>query len=414
MIHPAVSRRRFLRTSLALGVAASSGQFSRAFAQDQLTASQLIQGKSDELEILSSTPEVLQSPLDALRGRITPLDKLFVRNNQALEGSNTLQPFGGNDWSVEFTGLLNKAARIDLATLRELPRTSVEMVLQCSGNRRKSFSATAMTEGTQWGRGGIGNVVFSGVKLSEVMRHLGLEPQAETRYVAAEGKDLPAPGKADFEHSLPWSDIADTAIFALSLNGAPLPMVHGGPVRLVVPGYYATCCLKWLSRLRFETEESRNEHHAVRYRMPHRLLTPGDHFHYTLQNSAPSWRMRLATMVTSLPTPYRDGDKLFVRLPTGRTRFEGWAWNDGQAPISEVLMSTDLGQSWQRTPFSPNGNAFAWQPWSVAVDIPQGTSEYWIRAVDALGRAQPLDGSILWTPPGYEWNGAERIHVQST
>lgn len=410
----AVSRRRFLQTSMVLGAGAASGGAVRLFAQEPLTASKLIAGKSDELEILGTSPEVLQSPVSALRRRITLPSELFVRNNQKIDGSNTLEPFSGDQWTVEFTGLLNKQARLDLPTLRSLPRTSVEMVLQCSGNRRKSFNSAAMTEGTQWGRGGIGNVVFTGVRLSAVMQHLGLEPLPEARFVAAEGKDLPAPGKADFEHSVPWNDIAETAVIALSLNGAPLPLVHGGPVRLVVPGYYATVCMKWLSKLRFESEESRNEHHAVRYRMPDRLLTPGDHYDYTIGNSVPSWRMRLATMTTSLPTPYLDSDKWFVRLPQGRTRLEGWAWNDGTVPITEVLYSADQGQTWQRTPFTPGKNPFAWQAWSAEVDVPKGISEHWIRAVDALGRTQPLDGAVIWTPPGYEWSGAERIHIQST
>ncbi len=179
----AVSRRRFLQTSMVLGAGAASGGAVRLFAQEPLTASKLIAGKSDELEILGTSPEVLQSPVSALRRRITLPSELFVRNNQKIDGSNTLEPFSGDQWTVEFTGLLNKQARLDLPTPRSLPRTSVEMVLQCSGNHRSSFSKAAQTQGTQWGPGGMGSIKFTGVRLSKVLEHLGVEPKPEARYV---------------------------------------------------------------------------------------------------------------------------------------------------------------------------------------------------------------------------------------
>jgi hypothetical protein len=88
------------------------------------------------------------------------------------------------------------------------------------------------------------------------------------------------------------------------------------------------------------------------------------------------------------------------------------AFNDGQAPIENVLVSTDRGQSWSRVKLETPDSAFAWYRWSHDLKLPAGEHEIWTRAVDRLGRSQPIDGSIHWNPSGYEWNGVEKISVQ--
>jgi DMSO/TMAO reductase YedYZ molybdopterin-dependent catalytic subunit len=263
------------------------------------------------------------------------------------------------------------------------------------------FSRTAQTEGTQWGRGGIGNVTFSGVKLSAIFDKLNLEPSPQARFVCAEGVDGPSPGEEDFEHSIPLADVVDSALFALQMNGQPLPQIHGGPVRLVVPGYYATMNVKWLSRLRFESMESTNHNHVPRYRTPDHPIEPGSRFEFTIPNSTPTWKMNVATLVTSHAEQNR--------VDAGTQRISGWAWNDGRAEIADVLASYDQGESWRRTQLEQNNGPYAWRGWRLDARFQPGTHSVWIRAVDALGRSQPLDGSIAWNPRGYEWNGTEKL-----
>jgi len=263
------------------------------------------------------------------------------------------------------------------------------------------FSRAAKTEGTQWGRGGIGNVRFGGPKLSEVLRHLKVEPAPTAQYVAAEGFDAPAPGKNDFEHSIPLGDVLDRAFLATTMNGEPLPAIHGGPVRLVTPGYYGTVQLKWLSRLRFEGDESANPYHADLYRTPNRRLSPGEKFRFDRSNSTPTWTMKLASLITS----HSDGQQ----VGTEPTQVSGYSWNDGSAPLQSVLLSTDLGQTWNRVPLTLSKSPYAWSRWSAPVTLQSGRNTVWITAVDALGRTQPDDGAIAWNPAGYEWNGVEKL-----
>src|SRR3546814_2290937 len=99
--------------------------------------------------------------------------------------------------------------------------------------------------------------------------------------------------KPDFEHSLLVADVLERSIFALKLNGEDLPGIHGGPVRLVTPGLFGTMQVKWLTRLRFEVSESAHFYHATEYRVPLRLLRPGEKFRFTLANSRPTWTIRL-------------------------------------------------------------------------------------------------------------------------
>ncbi len=287
--------------------------------------------------------------------------------------------------------------------MTELPTTSVDVVLQCSGNGRALFNAGAQTKGTQWGHGGMGCVQFEGVRLSDVLKHLQLDVNKDARFITAEGRDEALPGKEDFEHSLPVDEVLNRSLIALRMNGKDLPAVHGGPVRLVTPGVYATMHFKWLSKITFTAEESRNHHHATRYRMPRQRIKPGEDFKANLENSRFNWRMNVKSVVLD-PAP---GGK----LKAGSTTIRGVAFNDGSAPIDLVLVSTDRGQTWQKAKVEKAAGRFAWYPWSFETNLAAGEQVIWSRAVDALGRSQPSNGSIRWNPEGYEWNGVEPVTV---
>lgn len=395
------TRRDFLHGASALAGALAARRWGAA-QETAASAPQLIPGKSAELAIHTADPLVLETPLERLADHdVTPASELFVRNNSNPEGMATLEPPARPDWKIEWVGLSKPVEPTTLRALAEMPREEVEMVLQCSGNGRSMFSRAAKISGTPWGRGGIGNVRFAGVRLSDVLRRLGAKPDKSARFVTAEGFDAPPPGRDDFEHSLPLDDVLETSLLALTLNGESLPAIHGGPVRLITPGYYGTVQMKWLTRLRFEAEESASEHHAVRYRTPHRLLQPGEAFEFNLRNSAPTWRMKVATLVTS----HRGGEN----VPPGKLAVSGYAWNDGRAPLRDVEFSIDHGASWRQASLHLAKSPYAWSRWTATLDATKGPLTLWVRAIDALGRSQPNDGQIAWNPGGYEWNGVEKL-----
>jgi sulfite oxidase len=397
-------RREFFKrvgatVAVAYGVAPAG-----ALADPGQSADSLLPGKDPRLVVHAAAPAVLETPLDLLaKDRITPIDALFVRNVQHSAALLTIKPPSLTGWKIELAGLVDRPQIINASLLEDLEQVAVEMVLQCSGNGRSLFSAAAKTKGTAWGRGGMGNVRFSGVRLQTVLDHFGIEPKSEARYLSAEGVDDPAAGEQDFEHSLPLADALKKSVLALRINGEPIPAVHGGPVRLVTGGYYGTMHVKWISRLRFDAEESNHTSQVPHYRTPLIPIAPGEAFDATLANSESNWRMKIKSVVLS-PLP---GAKLNI----GEVSTSGVAFNDGEAAIETVLVSGDAGRTWQKAEVEAPDSPYAWYRWQARLNLPAGRQQIWARAIDKLGRTQPLDGAIHWNPNGYTWNGVDKIDV---
>jgi DMSO/TMAO reductase YedYZ molybdopterin-dependent catalytic subunit len=363
----------------------------------------ILEGKDPSMAVLSESPLVLETPLSRLVGeRITDKRHLFVRDVQDLDAGLTIEPLPIDGWTIELSGLITPPrVIIHVEDLLKMEQVEHEMVLECSGNGRENYSGIP---GTPWGLGGVGNVRFSGVPLSAVLEKHGVRVAPEVKFITAEGRDLPVgPERPDFEHSLPVADVLERSLFALKLNGEDLPGIHGGPVRLVTPGFFGTMQVKWLSHLRFEVSESTTFYHVSEYRVPLRRQKPGEKFRFSLENSRPTWSLRLMSYILE---PQQNGT-----VPAGPVRVSGIAYNDGSAPLESVLVSFDRGESWKAAAFTRPDSPYAWHQWTTEADLQPGPHEIWSRAVDALGRSQPLDGSIYWNPNGYEWSGVYKTQV---
>jgi sulfite oxidase len=363
----------------------------------KIAVSDWINGIDKRLEVMSAKPLVLSTPVSLLaEKRITDKEYLFVRNIQDLAEGMTMEPLPLEGWEIELTGLIRPfRVVIPAEDLPKMQQVEYEMILQCSGNGRNEYTGI---KGTPWNQGGVGNVRFAGVPLKAIFGKYNVSVDPQVKFVTAEGHDGPMGlEKPDFEHSIPAADVLERGILALKLNGEPLPGIHGGPVRLVTPGLFGTMQIKWLTRLRFETAESPNFYHATEYRVPHALLKNGERFRFTLENSRPTWDIRLMSYILN-PEPG-------ATLKAGPVTISGVAYNDGKAPIESVLVSVDRGQSWQPAEFDVPDSPYAWYRWKTQVRLGPGNHEIWARATDALGRSQPLEGKIFWNPNGYEWTG---------
>lgn len=408
-----LSRRRFLHAAgagAAAGVLLQNPAFpggaSSAFAADTAPdAASVVAGKRSGLIVHNTKQAEIETPLAMLREHaVTPKELLFVRSNQELAGTRTTKPVETDDWKIEIVGLVETPHTVGLDDLRKFESSEVEMVLQCSGNGRALFSKAAKVAGSPWTQGAMGNVRFAGPRLKSVLDALKLNISPAATFLTAEGKDGPAkPDAADFEHSMPLADALARGILALELNGEPIPAVHGGPVRLAMPGYYGTMSMKWLSRLRLDDRETYNHHQRRRYRSPSEPIKPGSPFEYDFNNSDANWRMRIKSVIFA---PL-DGET----LKAGKTTVRGVAFNDGAVKIDAVELSLDDGRTWRRAKLETPNSPYAWHPWTADIDVDRGTHRILARAVDALGRTQPLDGSIGWNPAGYCWNGVQRVQV---
>ena len=189
-----MDRREFLRKGAA---AVGSLPVWNAIAQGEATlrAAEVVAGKDPRLKVVETKPIVLETPLELLaQQRVTPKEILFVRNNVDLAGANRVARHDGafelaiREWQAGASDgdcVPGGEKRISVEALRALPQTAVEMVLQCSGNSRSLMSAHAPIKGTAWDRGGVGNVVFGGVKLSSVFEKLGVRVASAARFLTA-------------------------------------------------------------------------------------------------------------------------------------------------------------------------------------------------------------------------------------
>ena len=401
-----VSRRGFLKAT-GVGVEISKTLLpmtSLISAQNQADAFKEVLGKDQRMIVHNWRPGVLETPLELLRQhRVTPKELLFVRNNQVPDNALSIKPLPLEGWIIEVIGLVKYPRRVRAEDLTSYQQTEVEMVLQCSGNGRAYYASGVRTRGTQWQKGGVGNVRWGGVPVRVLVEQLKLEVDPAARFITAEGSDSPAAEAADFEHSLPLEDVLDRAILALRMNGEPIPAIHGGPVRLIIPGYYGTMNIKWLSRLRFGDQETNNYNHMPRYRTFNQPIQPGTSPLFTFNNSTPNWHQRIKSMIWR---PLEGGS-----VPAGRLEVSGVAWNDGLVKIEAVDLSTDGGRNWRQARLDVPSSPYSWYLWDIDLELPSGLHELWARAVDTAGRTQPLDGSIYWNPSGYEWNGVDKVNV---
>jgi DMSO/TMAO reductase YedYZ molybdopterin-dependent catalytic subunit len=405
-------RRSFMRR-LGLTAAVTAGLpgiGSRAWAQDAPPASELVTGKLDDMIVHTQQPVQMETPLDVLReGRITDKAYMYIRNNQDLEGhlNTDASPASLEDWEIYVTGLVNRVGFVRAGDIRDLDvePAEVEMVMQCSGNGRAFFSDFERASGAQWRHGATANITFGGVRLSDFLADYELHEDA--RFLTAGGQDRPAaPTGPDLERSVPLADVMGNAIIAFEMNGEPIPAVHGGPVRLILPGFYGINNIKWLNQLRFDARPTTNANQLPRYRVPHERLEPGEEFTFTEANSRPNWLQNTKSFVWA---PL-GGEE----VEAGAVEFSGPAWTAGRSRVVAVEVSSDEGESWHQAELEAAEGPYAWSLWRALVELEAGEREVWVRAVDDAGHSQPLRGDLFWNPSGYEWNAVERIRVNVT
>lgn len=318
----------------------------------------------------SSTIETKRSAFGA--GLITPVQQLYVRNNLPAPAPTILEQ--REDWSLTLEGVKSPRA-LTLRELKSLGSETLPMVLQCSGNGRGFFPSKPA--GTPWQVGAAGCVVWTGVPLRTVVEALGGVLDGMRFITGTGGEQLPAgidPLSIMVERSLPLKALGD-AMLAWELNGEPITLAHGGPLRLVFPGYTGVNQIKYVKRVAFTAEETQAKimSHGYRISPPGGKADPAQPS--VLEMGVKSW------INTPLP---EQGE-----LRAGRHQIQGVAFG-GTEGIRGVEVSIDGGKTWKQARFTgPELGKFAWRQFALAVDLPAGSHALVSRAVDKAGRVQP-------------------------
>lgn len=348
-----------------------------------------------ELLLLTSSPPQLETPLKYFRELITPNEALFVRWHL----SNIPTTVDLDTWRLVVHGNVEKPISLSLDDLKKFEKISFTAVIQCAGNGRSFFEPPIF--GGQWLNGAMGNVTWGGVRLKDVLKSAGLK--TGSLEIVFKGLDKAAlPATPGFLKSLQVDKaLEDDIMIAYEMNGQELPMLNGFPVRLVVPGWYATYWVKSLSDIEVTDKPSESFWMKNAYRIPDDpcgCVEPG---------AAPKKTVPINRMTTrSLLINPEDGTRLKSGQPV---ELMGVAFSGGYS-IKEVLVSVDGGMNWSPARLGKDIGRYSWvqwfYPWQPAKPA---TYQVMVRATNSIGESQPLDG--LWNPSGYLLNKIERHNL---
>jgi sulfite oxidase len=356
----------------------------------------LVAATKPELKILPTVELNAETPAHLLDDDITPVSRLFARNTGTMPLPTAADVAA---WTLTIDGCVRTERRWTLAELqRQFEPVTRIAVLECAGNGRAFFPEPAGT--VLWNHGAAGCVAWTGARLADLLHHCGLTPDAV--YTGHHSPDLrPDRSGPALSRGLPIAKaLAPETLVAWALNGAPIPPLHGGPLRIVAPGYPGSASQKWLTRIAIRDREHDGERmRNLHYRLPRVPVRPGESFDEALFD-----------VITDIPvraivTSPADG---FAAPAGAPLAVRGHAWS-GHAPLARVELSCDGGRSWRKADLGPLPDTFAWRRFAAVLAAPpRGAIEIIARASDAQGRAQPLD-SVPWNPKGYCNNTVHRV-----
>jgi len=315
--------------------------------------------------VLSRDPANVEAGEEAFADLITPAGERFLRCHFAI-------PYLAEHHAVEIRGAVGSPRSLTLPQLRSMPPMVETVVTECAGNGRAMLEPPV--SGEQWAHRGVSAAQWSGVPLRSVLELA--ESAVEVLFTGADGGD-------GYQRSLPREVALDeSTLLAYEMNGEPIPARFGGPVRLVVPGWYGMASVKWLTRIEAVEKPFHGEFQSHKY-----VYAPG----------MPVTRIRIKSMFVGLPGHLRAG------MPA---RLSGLAW--GGEGVSRVdveidgerhearLLGPALPHSWRRfelvwTPRAPGRHAVA------------------CRATDVAGISQPDEPE--WNPLGYGMNAVQRVEI---
>jgi sulfane dehydrogenase subunit SoxC len=323
------------------------------------------------------------TPLDALLLEEMPLEAHFRRDHFPAPEVRA------GDWALEVTGAVHRPLRLDVAGLRALGRRTESVVLECAGHRRSEYSPPA--PGLAWAEGAVSEARWTGAPLAALLEHAGVLPGASS--VALEGADCGPfhgrDGSHRFARALPLAKaLATETVLVWEVNGQPIPARRGGPVRAIVPGWYATDSVKWLTRITLLQTE---------------FTGPWEADDYRYRAAGETGRGARMTALPIHALVVEPGARSSVR--PGDATVRGVVWG-GDGGVDRVEIRID-GGPWHAAELGASRGAFARRFWAAAWHATPGEHRVEVRATDAAGQSQPE--AVRWNPGGYANNAVHGV-----
>jgi DMSO/TMAO reductase YedYZ molybdopterin-dependent catalytic subunit len=342
-------------------------------------------------------PPLLETPFEVFdKGVFTPNDQFYVRWHWAVIPTD-IDP---GKFSLKVRGHVNQTLSLSLNDiLHGLPSVELAAVNQCSGNSRGFFQPRV--SGGQWANGAMGNALWTGIRLKDVLDKAGVRPGA----VQVRFKGLEEPVVADAPHFMKSLDIDHArdgdVMIAYAMNGEQLPLVNGFPLRLVVPGWYATYWVKMLNDIEVLNQPDTNYWTKVAYTIPdtpHANIKPGE----INVNMIPINRMVPRCFVTNIAS----GQQVKSGAPT---TLRGIAFG-GDSGVASVSYSIDRGQSWHEAQLGKDEGRYGFRQWQTQLTLfSPGNYRLLTRCINSQGVTQP--DTPNWNPAGFMRNVVETVDV---
>ncbi|HLH89186.1 MAG TPA: sulfite oxidase [Xanthobacteraceae bacterium] len=359
----------------------------------------LVAAQKPQLRILPTVELNAETPAHLLDGDITPTARLFARNAGTMPLPSAAEIAA---WTLVIDGCVRTRGRWTIDELqRRFETVTRTAVLECAGNGRSFFPEPAGV--VLWQHGAAGCVAWTGVRLADLLAACEVRPDAV--YTGHHSPDMRFDGEGPaISRGLPIAKaLSPETLVAWALNGEPIPPLHGGPLRVIAPGFPGSASQKWITRIEVRDREHDGERMLdLHYRLPRvpvRPLAPGERYDEAL------FDVITDVPVRAVVTAPREG---FALAPGAALAVRGRAWS-GHTPLAKVELSLDGGTSWQLAKLGPLPDTFAWRRFSATLaPPPAGAIEIIARASDASGRMQPLE-SAPWNPRGYCNNTVHRV-----
>ena len=340
-----------------------------------------------KMRVMTEKPLNAETPIVHLRTWITDNAVFFKRNQGQFKNLS----IDLTNWKLDVTGLVKKEISMTFEEIIRLPKVEVADTLECSGNSRSLLMEKA--SGNPWTIGGVGNAIWGGIWLKDVLAIAGLKDKA--LHVSFEGLDEPL-GKAGikFIRSIPIDKALSSTLLAYEMNGEPLPLEHGYPMRALALGWTGASCIKWLHRIQVMAEP----YEGFFMDKVYRVFPKG-------QDPKSGEVVKDIQVKSIIAEPEKD-----QVLSVGIVPIRGAAYA-GEAGIEKVEVSADLGKTWHTAEFIGPEQPYAWRHWEFLweVDV-EGDYTIMARATDTNGCRQPE--TAFWNALGYGNNGV-REHAVS-
>jgi len=321
-------------------------------------------------------------------GVVMPNARFYMRNNFRMPNLDA------EAFQLTISGLVERPQSFTIRDLQNMRSKTQVVTLECAGNGRALFDRP--TEGEKWGLGAVSTAEWTGVPLVEILDRAGVRPDAtEVLFRGVDGgvaDSLPEPIR--FERSLRIDEARDSdVLLAYAMNGEPLPVEHGYPLRLIVPRWYAVASVKWLSEIEL-IDRTFTGHYQ------------GDKYRYEWERdgrivSEPVTLQRVRALITE-PSPQTE-------VRAGELAIRGVAWS-GAAPIARVEVSVN-GGDWQEARLVSERNRSSWQWWELITRV-EASHDLVLRAraTDLAGRTQPERAE--WNRLGYGNNAIQEVPIR--